>query len=66
MTETGRLELGAGASLTGFSDVMLAGVLEPSTWAMLLIGFAGLGLVGYQQTRRGQAAGGVTLRKFAL
>jgi hypothetical protein len=24
---------------------------EPSTWAMLLLGFAGLGLVGYRQTR---------------
>jgi PEP-CTERM motif len=24
---------------------------EPSTWAMLVIGFAGLGLVGYRQTR---------------
>ena len=24
---------------------------EPSTWAMLLIGFAGLGFVGYRQTR---------------
>jgi hypothetical protein len=27
-------------------------VPETSTWAMMLIGFAGLGLVGYRQTRR--------------
>ena len=26
---------------------------EPSTWAMLLLGFAGLGLVGHARTRRG-------------
>jgi hypothetical protein len=25
---------------------------EPSTWAMMLLGFAGLGLIGYHQTRR--------------
>jgi hypothetical protein len=33
-------------------------VPEPSTWAMMLLGFAGLGLVGYRQTRgaRPQAA----------
>lgn len=28
-----------------------APVPEPSTWAMMLLGFAGLGLVGYRQTR---------------
>jgi hypothetical protein len=27
-------------------------VPEPSTWLMLLIGFAGLGLAGYRSTRR--------------
>jgi len=27
-------------------------VPEPSTWAMLLLGFTGLGFVGYRQTRR--------------
>jgi hypothetical protein len=27
-------------------------VPEPSTWAMLLLGFAGLGFLGYRQTRR--------------
>jgi hypothetical protein len=29
---------------------------EPSTWAMMLIGFAGLGLVGYRARRRTAAA----------
>jgi PEP-CTERM motif len=27
-------------------------VPEPSTWAMLLLGFAGLGYVGYRQAKR--------------
>jgi len=33
-----------------------APIPEPSTWAMMLIGLGGLGLVGYRQTRKGQAA----------
>jgi hypothetical protein len=31
-------------------------VPEPSTWAMLLVGFAGLGFVGYRQTRKASLA----------
>jgi hypothetical protein len=27
-------------------------VPEPSTWAMMLLGFAGLGFLGYRQTIR--------------
>jgi PEP-CTERM motif len=35
---------------------------EPSTWAMLLLGFAGLGFAGYRQTRRAKLSGGMTRR----
>jgi PEP-CTERM motif len=31
-------------------------VPEPSTWAMMLLGFAGFGLLGYRKVRRGTAA----------
>jgi hypothetical protein len=31
-------------------------VPEPSTWAMMLLGFVGFGFLGYQHTRKGQAA----------
>jgi len=31
-------------------------VPEPSTWAMMLAGFAGLGLLGYRKARRGALA----------
>jgi len=29
-----------------------SGVPEPSTWAMMILGFAGLGLLGYRRSRR--------------
>ena len=32
------------------------GVPEVSTWAMLLVGFAGLGLAGYRQSRKASVA----------
>jgi PEP-CTERM motif len=31
-------------------------VPEPSTWAMMLLGSAGLGFAGYRQTRKASAA----------
>jgi hypothetical protein len=31
-------------------------VPEPSTWAMMLLGFAGLGFAGYRTARRGASA----------
>ena len=48
----------ADGSLALFDDVKLStNVPEPSTWAMVLIGFAGLGFVGYRASRRkGMAA----------
>jgi PEP-CTERM motif len=37
-----------------FADTpfVLTGVPEPSTWAMLLIGFAGIGFASYRKSRR--------------
>jgi hypothetical protein len=37
---------------SGGTIVGTAAVPEPSTWAMMLIGFAGLGFAGYRQARR--------------
>jgi PEP-CTERM motif len=41
----------------GSGDFVLGGAVpravpEPSTWAMMLIGFAGLGFAGYRSTQR--------------
>jgi hypothetical protein len=41
---------------TGSSDFEFAAVPEPSTWAMLGVGFAGLGLAGYKRSRRDRLA----------
>ena len=41
------------SSIDGIVDnVSVAAVPEPSTWAMMLIGFAGLGFAGYKQAQR--------------
>jgi hypothetical protein len=44
------------------SDVPSAApaIPEPSTWVMLLLGFGGLGFLGYRQTRIAKSGGGVT------
>jgi hypothetical protein len=39
----------------GFDFALGGAVPEPSTWAMMLVGFAGLGFAGSRSTRR-QAA----------
>jgi hypothetical protein len=41
---------GSGLTVTGVGPVIA--VPEASTWAMMLIGFAGVGLTVYRQTRR--------------
>ncbi len=35
-------------------------VPEPSTWAMMMLGFAGLGFTGYRKARSGRTAPAVT------
>jgi PEP-CTERM motif len=44
-----------------FSNITVSGSLvsgavpEPSTWAMMLLGFAGLGFVAYRRTKKSAA-----------
>ena len=45
---------GSGAN-QNFTLVIGTVVPEPSTWAMMALGFAGLGLLGYRKTRRDNA-----------
>jgi hypothetical protein len=47
-----------GSGGLGFDLAIGGAVPEPSTWAMMLVGFAGVGFAGYRSTRR-QAAGGL-------
>ena len=46
--------MGQGTVITLTNSV--SGVPEPSTWAMLLLGFGGLGLAGYRRSRKAEAA----------
>jgi hypothetical protein len=39
----------------GVDAVSVSAVPEPSTWAMLLLGFAGLGFAGYRRTKNAGA-----------
>jgi hypothetical protein len=36
-------------NLIGFIDTNVGGVPEPSTWAMMLLGFAGVGFMAYRR-----------------
>ena len=47
----GQFEAGFGGGDFVIGGVVSGAVPEPSTWAMMLLGFAGLGYVGYR--RRG-------------
>jgi PEP-CTERM motif len=42
---------GQSGTLTYDFTPAVAAVPEPSTWAMMTLGFAGLGLLGYRKTR---------------
>ena len=45
-------------TISGVGTFVVGGAVpEPSTWAMMLLGFAGLGIVGYRQTRRARPQG---------
>jgi PEP-CTERM motif len=52
---------GSGTDADSFTIKVGAPVPEPSTWAMMLIGFAGLGYAGWRGSRR-TAAGSVSFR----
>ena len=42
---------------SSFSFVLVSGAIpEPSTWAMMLLGFAGLGYAGYRKAKQAAAA----------
>ena len=51
MTEGARLNLIGGGSITGFNQSMTSGVPEASTWAMMLVGFVGLGWGAWSRKR---------------
>jgi hypothetical protein len=41
--------------ISGLEPIVSSTVPEPSTWAMMALGFAGLGLLGYRKTRSDNA-----------
>jgi PEP-CTERM motif len=41
---------------TDITSTFQPGVPEPSTWAMMLVGFAGLGFAGYRASRKSVAS----------
>jgi hypothetical protein len=60
-TTAGDLILGAAGSPFSVTDAATfdartMSTPEPSTWAMMLLGFAAVGLIGYRQTRRREVA----------
>jgi hypothetical protein len=44
-------EIGGGGYYAGLDDISVAAVPEPSTWALALLGFVGLGMVGMRRGR---------------
>ena len=55
MTENISGTLKAGADLTGYEQTQLA-VPEPATWAMMALGFAGLGYAGFRRSAKARFA----------
>ncbi len=61
-TDVDAIEIGinsaGGSTAQGFVDnlSLTSGVPEPSTWAMLLAGFAGIGLLGLKRRLKSQPA----------
>jgi hypothetical protein len=53
---------GSGAN-QNFTLVIRTAVPEPSIWGMMLLGFAGLGLMGYQSAGRRRTAGDASPRR---
>jgi hypothetical protein len=43
---------GLGPTYAGLDDISVAAVPEPSTWALALLGFAGLAMVGMRRATR--------------
>ena len=58
MTETADLALRGSGSITGFNESMQTSsvIPEPRTWAMMLIGFALMGVVGWKRRLRDRLA----------
>jgi PEP-CTERM motif len=51
MTEAATLHMVGGSNITGFNQAMETSVPEPSTWAMLGLGFISLAAMGWKRTR---------------
>ena len=47
------VEGGPNGEAAAFFEGAVETIPEPSTWAMMLLGFAGLGFVGYRTSRKG-------------
>jgi hypothetical protein len=58
MTESASLVLRADGSITGFNQSMesTSPIPEPSTWAMGIVGFAGLAFLGFKRSRKDRLA----------
>jgi hypothetical protein len=64
MTEGAQLALIAGGSVTGFNQAMESGVPEPSTWALMALGFGLLGFVGYKRRKNRLGFDDVSVRNI--